>query len=89
MKRELAIALGYRVDEESAPRVLATGEGWLARKIQEIAKAHGIPREADADLATILAQCPLHSEIPSELYPAVAEIFAFLHLLGRRTAREE
>ena len=57
MKRELAIALGYRVDEESAPRVLATGEGWLARKIQEIARVHGIPREADADLATILAQC--------------------------------
>ncbi len=48
-----------------------------------------VPEEADADLATILAHCPLHSEIPPELYPAVAEIFAFLHVIGRQTALDE
>ncbi len=83
MKRQFAIALGYDVEADLAPRVLASGEGWLARRLREIAEVHGIPLQKDGELAELLSMLPLQDEIPSELYPAVAEVFAFLYRVGK------
>ncbi len=84
--KELAIALGYQPEANLAPRVLAAGEGVWARHLRAIAERHGVPFHSDSDLAELLSGIPLSSEIPADLYPAVAEIFAFLYTLGRSQA---
>lgn len=87
MKRDLAVALGYRPDSDLAPKVLASGHDLWARRIIELAEHHGIPTRPDGDLAELLEQLPLANEIPEELYPAVAEIFAFLVHVAEERAR--
>ena len=70
--------MGYDPGTDLAPKVLASGVGPLAERILEIAVNKGVPVEQDAELADLLAKMPVAHEIPEELYPAVAEIFAFL-----------
>lgn len=84
MDRQVAVALGYRPGSDLAPRVLASGRGPVAARILESALRHGIPVEQQGDLAQLLAQIPLGEEIPSDLYPAVAEVFAFLLRIAER-----
>ncbi|HEB96241.1 MAG TPA: flagellar protein FhlB [Sedimenticola thiotaurini] len=80
---ERAIALLY--DGENAPRITAKGEGEVARRILELARANDVPLQEDAELAAILAQIPLGEEIPEALYRAIAEVIAFAYLVsGRR-----
>jgi flagellar biosynthesis protein len=78
-RREKAVALRYRAGEDRAPRVTAKGEGYLAEKIKEIARAHNIPLHRDEDLIGLLAQVDLDREIPAELYAAVAEILSWIY----------
>lgn len=75
-----AVALSYDEEGQSAPIVLASGMGYLAERIVDIAVEEGIPVYEDDSLATILTQLELGSEIPEELYQAVVDIYAyFLH----------
>jgi len=76
---ELAIALSYQPAQEQAPRVLAKGQGWVARQIVEVAEANGIEVRADADLAQILAHVDVDSEIPLEAFTVVAEILSYVY----------
>lgn len=85
MDRQIAVALGYRPGSDLAPRVIASGQGPIAEKILEIAARHGVRVEERGELAQFLAKIPLHDEIPDELYPAVAEIFAFLLAVSEGT----
>ena len=84
MRNDLAIALGYEMESDPAPRVLAAGKGEIARRIRRLAEEAGVPLREDGDLVELLIQIPLKEEIPAELYPAVAEVFAFLYLIGKR-----
>jgi flagellar biosynthesis protein FlhB len=70
----LASALRYVEGEDAAPRVVAQGEGDLARYIMEAARAYGIPCIQDVPLARALRELQLGDEIPEVLYEAVAEI---------------
>jgi len=83
---DLAVALGYRPEIDGAPRVIATGRGPWAERIRQLAREHGIAVREDDDLTDLLSQLPLASEIPEELYPAVAEILAFLIRLSNQRA---
>ncbi|MGE3165477.1 MAG: EscU/YscU/HrcU family type III secretion system export apparatus switch protein [Planctomycetota bacterium] len=83
MNRQLAVALGYQPESDAAPRVLAAGRGAVAQRIQIEAQRHGVPLRTEPELAEFLAQVPVSDEIPEELYPAVAEILAFLLHLDR------
>lgn len=75
-----AVALRYEpVDESTAPKVVASGHGWIAEKILEAAFAHGIKVREDADLAEILAAVDLDEEIPVEAFIAVAEILRYVY----------
>jgi len=47
----IAVALHHAPDGEAAPRVLASGRGFTAERILEIAFASGIKVREDADLA--------------------------------------
>lgn len=77
-----AVALAYDRDEESAPRVLAEGQGEIARRILELAQAHDVPVHEDADLVELLAALDVGDEIPVDLYAVIAELLAYLYRLN-------
>ena len=83
-RRQLAVALRYHEDKEAAPRVLAKGRGRVAERILEIAREKGIPVRDDPDLVEALAKLDAGSLIPGELYPAVAEVLAFVYRQSQR-----
>ena len=71
----LACALRYAAGEgDAAPVVVASGEGALAARILEAARAYGVPVVRDAPLARALVELALGDEIPEVLYAAVAEL---------------
>jgi len=82
--REQAVALKYRPGQDRAPRVVASGQGELARRILDVARSEGIPVVEDRDLAQILSVLDIDREIPPDLYRAVAEVLAFVYRLNRR-----
>ena len=72
----IAVALHY--EEPNAPKVVASGQGWIGEKIIETAKANGVPIEEDPVLAQALSTIEIDEEIPEALYRAVAEVLSFL-----------
>lgn len=72
----IAVALLY--DGVDAPRVVASGQGWLGDKIVETAREHGVPLEENPALAQALSTIEIDEEIPEGLYRAVAEVLSFL-----------
>jgi flagellar biosynthesis protein FlhB len=70
----LACALRYDKDSELAPQILAQGEGALAQRMIDAARAYGIPIVRDIPVAHALKELAVGEEIPEELYEAVAEI---------------
>ena len=74
-----AVALQYGAGD-GAPVIVASGMGYMAEKIVEVAADSGVPIYEDNSLATILTQLKLGQEIPEELYKAIVEIYVyFLH----------
>ena len=60
-----------------APIVIASGLGYLAEKMVEIASEHNIPVFEDNSLSTVLSQLELGSEVPEELYQAIVDIYIY------------
>lgn len=87
-RRQLAVALRYDEDKESAPRVIAKGSGDVARRILDLAEESNIPIRDDPDLVQSLAKLDLGQLIPSELYPAVAEVLAYVYRMNNRKVEE-
>ena len=71
-----SIALQYGKDDV-APVVIASGMGYLAEKIVDVAQEHGVPIYEDDSLATMLSQLQLGQAIPEELYQAIVEIYVY------------
>lgn len=71
-----AVALQYS-GAESAPIIVASGMGYLAEKIVEVAADNGVPVYEDNSLATMLSQLELGQEIPASLYEAIVEIYVY------------
>jgi flagellar biosynthesis protein FlhB len=69
-----ATALRYVEGEDDAPRVVATADGELAQRIQEAARAYGVPIIRDVPVARALSELEVGDTIPEALYEAVAEI---------------
>lgn len=82
-REKQAVALRYQKEKDRAPRVVASGRGELAWRIIEEARKHGVPLYEDGKLADLLMQLPLNTEIPPELYQAVAEVLAFIYRLDK------
>ncbi|MCL1792039.1 MAG: EscU/YscU/HrcU family type III secretion system export apparatus switch protein [Peptococcaceae bacterium] len=80
-KREKAAALAY--NHIGVPRVVAKGEGELARKILEVADQEGVPIQKNDLLVDALINVELSREIPPELFEAVAQILAFIYRLNK------
>jgi flagellar biosynthesis protein len=78
----LAAAIRYDSTGDGAPKVTARGRGIIAEKIIEIAQENGIPIKNDPELIQVLSKLKVGTEIPMELYRAVAEILAFVYSLN-------
>ncbi len=74
-----ATALKYDEKKDIAPKITASGTGYVAKNIIQIAKENNIPIKEDGDLINMLSQIELNAQIPEELYKAVAEVFSFIY----------
>ena len=81
-KKTKAVALKYEMDKNAAPRVVAKGKDFIAEKIIETARAHNVPLYEDKNLVQVLEALDLDTQIPPELYRAVAEVLAFIYRLN-------
>ncbi len=81
-KTPKAVALTYHQEKDRAPRVVARGRGEVAEKIMDIARAHNVPLYEDQNLVQVLEALDIETEIPPELYRAVAEVLAFIYRLN-------
>lgn len=75
----VAVALDWDGADDSAPRITASGRGYLAERILQLAFANGVRVRQDADLAQVLAALEVDSEIPLEAFAAVAEVLAYVY----------
>lgn len=81
----IAVALRWDEKEMSAPLMVAKGRNWLAERIKEIAREHGVPVvERKALAQTLYGAVEVGMEIPVKLYYAVAEVLAFVMNKGTR-----
>jgi flagellar biosynthetic protein FlhB len=89
----ISIAIQYDAETMAAPRVVAKGADYLALRIRQIARQHGVPIVEKKPLARALyKQVQVGQEVPPDFYKAVAEILAFVYRLdgaeARRSARK-
>ncbi|SDH37573.1 flagellar biosynthetic protein FlhB [Pseudobutyrivibrio sp. 49] len=76
----IAVAILYDNTKDEAPRVIAKGEDYLAKKIKDTAAENGVPIVENKPLARALyATVDIDQTIPPELYQAVAEILAVVY----------
>lgn len=85
--RKGAVALGYDSQQNSAPKIIAKGQGELAERILEIAEENRIVIEEDPILFDSLYRLELGQEIPAKLYQAVAEVLAYVYKINRKNIR--
>lgn len=78
---DYAVGLAYQVNDRHAPRVILKGEGKLADEVTRLARRYGIPVVERPELAQSLHALALDSQIPKELFHAVAVL---LNELDRR-----
>ncbi|MCP4395191.1 MAG: EscU/YscU/HrcU family type III secretion system export apparatus switch protein [Alphaproteobacteria bacterium] len=75
----MAVALEYEPDISDTPKIVASGKGYIAEQILEIARANSITIREDPDLVAILNAVEINTEIPLEAFAAVAEILAYIY----------
>ena len=72
-----AVALQYDPEKNRAPVVVASGMGYMAERITEVAMGAGVPVYEDDSLSSLLSQVKLGASIPVELYQAVVDIYLY------------
>jgi flagellar biosynthetic protein FlhB len=81
-----AVALRYGNDAP-APVVVAKGQDLIAARIRAIASEHDVPVISNPPLARALhASVEVNSEIPEEMFGAVAQLLAFVYRTAGRRA---
>ena len=79
-----AVALSYQKEKDPAPRLVAKGKGRVAETIIELAQHHDIPLYEDPNLSDVLETLDLNTQIPPELFRAVAEVLAFVYRVNQK-----
>lgn len=77
-----AVALEYTLHDK-APKVIASGKGYLAEKIIDKANEEDIPVHKDEKLAKSLENIEIGEYIPPELYQVVAEVLVFVDAMDK------
>lgn len=81
-KLKTAVAISYDPKDE-APKIIASGKGYLADKIIAKAIEEDIPMHKDAKLANTLSKLEIGNMIPPELFEVVAEVLVFVDKMDR------
>lgn len=76
--RKGAAALLWNREKDEAPRLIASGRGYLADRILSLAEEAGIPIVAESPMTEVLLSMPPGREIPPELFELAAEVYVFL-----------
>lgn len=77
-----AVALKYDGATMEAPEIIAKGQDYMALRIKEIAKEHGIMTIENKPLARALyGRSEIGEAIPGDLFQAVAEVLAYVYKL--------
>ena len=87
IRRKKAVALQYIPEEDSEPKVIASGKGYLAEKIIEKAVEEDVPVHNDGKLADSLSKLDIGESIPPELYKIVAEILIYVDHMDQIKAK--
>ena len=77
-----AVALKYDAEQMEAPKVVAKGADYIALKIKEVARQHGVVVMENKPLAKALyIETEIGETIPVQLFQAVAEVLAYVYKL--------
>ncbi|MEK3684520.1 flagellar biosynthesis protein FlhB [Paenibacillus sp. FSL R10-2736] len=81
-----AVALKYDGSKMEAPQIIAKGQDYVALRIRELAKEHGVVTMENKPLARALFQrAEIGDVVPADLFQAVAEVLAYVYKLkGKR-----
>ncbi len=75
-----AIALQYDGSKMEAPTVIAKGMDYVALRIREVAKEHGVITMENKPLARALYErAEIGDTVPADLFQAVAEVLAYVY----------
>lgn len=86
-KSRRAVALKYDPNKNNAPVVIASGSGYIADKVVEIAEESGVPVYKDDSLSVMLSQLDMGSEIPEELFSSIVDIY--IYFLNYKIPKDE
>ncbi len=81
-KKKKAVALMYD-PEDTAPRIVASGQGAVADRIMDKAKENDVPLYVDKGLVNTLVKLDIGDYIPPELYGVVAEILVYVDKMDK------
>lgn len=80
----IAVALRYEKGD-TAPKIVAKGADYVAIKIKDIAKNNEVPVIENKPLARLIYEkVEIDSEVPQDMYEAVAEILAIVYTLKKK-----
>jgi flagellar biosynthesis protein len=79
-------AVALRYEGSGSPKVTAAGKGLIAEKILEEAKKAGVPIREDKALVEALAGLELGTDVPEDLWVAVAQALAWAYRLDLRAS---
>ena len=80
-EKKKAAAISYNPEKDRAPQLVAAGQGLVAEKILEIARAFNVPVREDRNLVHLLEALEINSDIPEALYRVVAEVLVYIYRL--------
>ena len=86
-KIKRAVALGYDLQKDFAPKIMAKGQGVAADHILRQAKDHDVVVYEDERLVKELLQFELGTEIPEELYEIVAQVLVFVESVDQEKGK--
>lgn len=82
---DIAVAIQYIFGKDGeVPKIVASGRGYMAHQIVELAKEHKVPLKEDKAVAESLAKVSVGIEIPPELWSVMAEILAQVYRLDQQ-----
>lgn len=88
LQNRKAVAIGYEPGD-NAPKVFASGQGELARRIIEKAKESDIPIHRDDKLAEALSKIDVGDEVPPEMYDVIVQVLMFVDRVDQVRAKME
>ena len=83
-----AVALQYKEDENSAPKIVAKGKGKVAENILLTAQNNAVPVYKNKTLTAMLMALEIDKEIPPALYSMVAEVLAYVYRMDQKKMKD-